>query len=359
VLVTAVTALLTGLIARQLVPGRSAALWAIAFYGLGSPAMQASRGDTPQPLVALCWALGVYACLRYNESGGRRWLWISGAAIFYGVLTRPLEGSLLLPGVVVLLMLPAWRSRLGAGAGQVAAWSAGVVVTLLLDWVRFGSPFNLGYPGSVAWTTPLWYGFPSALVSPGRGLLWEFPALVLAVIGTVFLWRQGRPIAALVLAGLPAILFLEACQYFDWVGGWDWGFRFIQPALPLLAALAGIGVMALPPRFKTWLPAVLLAGGILWNIPAVTTDILGGYGATYADGPPNWRLDAYPPIGAWRFLHHLLPAGQGDGGSIDIAWFRATRVLGKIALAPFAILLAAAVALWWWALRQVPEPAQA
>ncbi len=358
-LVAACTALLAGLITRKLVHNRSATLWAIAFYGLGSPALAASRGDTPQPLVALCWALGVFACLKYNEANGRRWLWVSGAAVFYAVLTRPLEGSLLLPGVLALLMLPAWRTRLAAGAVQVAFWTATVLATLLLDWVRFGSPFNLGYPGSVAWTTPLWYGFPSALVSPGRGLLWEFPALALALVGAVYLWRNGLRIATLVLAGLPAVLFLEACQYFDWVGGWDWGFRFIQPALPLLAALAGMGAVALPARLRSWLPAVLLAGGIVWNIPAVTTDILGGYGAAYADGPPNWRLDAYPPIGAWRFLHHLLPVGQTDGSSLDIVWFRAARVAGKAALAPFVILLAAGAALWAWALRAEPGSGQA
>jgi hypothetical protein len=345
VVITAATAFLVGAATRALGGDRRVALWAMAFYGLGSPALQASRGDWPQPLVALCWVAGIYACLRFNASGSRRWLWISAASLAYGVLTRPLEGSLLLPGVLLLLM-PAWRRRPLVGVGQVAGWLLGVLLTLLFNWARFGGPLNFAYPASVAWTTPLWVGFPSALLSPGRGVLWEFPALVLTMVGAVYLWRKRRRLEVLALTGVPAILFLESCQYFEWVGGWDWGFRFFQPAFPLVAILAGLGVMQLAPGLRRWLPAVLLVGGILWNIPAVTVDLLGGYAAAYGSTASNWSLDAYPPIGAWRFLHHIRPVDIADSSAVDIVWVRATRYVGWWSLIPLAMLLGLSVALW-------------
>jgi hypothetical protein len=341
---TAVTAYLVYLTASALAIGRTEALWAMVFFGLGSPAFAASRGDTPQPLIALFWVLGVYACLRYMSAPGRRWLWIAGASLFYGVLARPLEGSLLLPGVL-LLLLPVARKHPIVPAGQVGAWMVGVIATLLVNWARFGSALNFGYGSQVAWSTPIWVGLPGAVLSPGRGVLWEFPALGLAVVGAVYMWRTGRRLQAAALGGVPAVLLIEACQYFDWVGGWDWGFRFFQPALPLVAALAGVGVVTLPRGLKTWLPAVLLAGGILWNIPTVTTDILAGYGPAYADPAANWRLDAYPPIGAWRFVHHLLPRTGADSAGIDNVWLRATLLIGKVALAGPVVLLGAALAL--------------
>jgi hypothetical protein len=357
-LITAATAYVVGLTVRALGFEKGASLWAMAFYGLGSPALAASRGDTVQPLVAACWTLGIYACVRFNASGSRRWVWICAGSAFYAVLTRPLEGSLLVPAVVALLFLP-WRRALGPPSIQIAAWLLGVVVTLLLNWVRFGAPLSFGYRTSdLAWTTPIWVGLPGALVSPGRGVLWEFPGLLLAGVGTALLWRQRRWLEALVLAGLPVVLFLEACQYFDWVGGWDWGFRFFQPALPLVGALAGVGVGALPRNIKSWLPPVLLAGGLVWNIPAVVTDILGGYGATYADSAANFRLDAYPPVGAWKFLHHIRPVGARDGSAVDIVWIRATRAIGWVALVPLPAFLAMAALLWAHATRaesQKPE----
>ena len=353
VAVTAAAAFLVGLSARLLTPAGRGSLWAMAFFGLGSPALAASRGDTPQPLLALCWAAAVYACLRYRQGGGRRWVWISATAVVYGVLARPLEGSILLLAVVIMVGLrrpiPIW-ALLGLGA----AWSASLALTLLLNWARFGAPLNFGYKlgtPEASWTTPIWIGFPSALLSPGRGVLWEFPALILAAVGVRLLWSQGRRAEAAALALTPAALFLEACTFTDWVGGWDWGFRFFQPALPLVATLAAVGVTQLPIRLRAWLPGALLLAGFLWNIPAISTDILGGYGATYQDGVANWRLDAFPLIGAWRFLHHVFPEHGADAGTIDIVWFRAVLVVGKAALVPFVVLLASAIGLWVAALR--------
>ena len=353
VLITAASAYLVALTARALGGDGRTTLWAIAFYGLGSPALAASRGDWPQPLLAICWIGGLYACLRYVNAGPRRWAWVCAAAICYAVLTRPLEGSLLLLGLLVLLALRArrdWWSLAVIGGG----WVAAVVITLILNQVRFGSFASFGYAGSqLQWTTPIWIGLPGDLLSPGRGIIWQFPAVVLAVLGTIYLWRAGKRLEAVVVVGLPALLLIEAAVYVDWVGGWNWGFRFIQPALPWLAVLAAFGVPQLPDALRRWVPAVLLAGGILWNIPAVVTDLLGGYGSAYAATAPNFRFDAYPPIGAWRFLHHIRPTNGTDGGAVDIVWFRATRVAGWIAVIPFVALMAAAVALWISAVRGV------
>jgi len=357
--ITAATACFVGLTTRALGFPRPASLWAMAFYGIGSPALAASRGDTLQPLVAISWMVGIFACVRFNQTGARRWLWVCAASIVYGVLTRPLEGSFLLPGAVVLLVLP-WRRALGPAALQVGAWAAAVVATLLLNWERFGSVLSFGYrlgTPEASWTTPIWVGLPGALVSPGRGVLWEFPALFLAASGTAVLWKSQRVIA-LVLVGLPVVLFLEACQFTDWVGGWDWGFRFFQPALPLVAVVAGIGAIHLSPRWKLWLPAILLAGGVLWNLPAIATDILGGYGATYQDTWSNFRLDAYPPIGAWRFLHHIRPVEPSDAAAVDIIWFRAARsAAGWATLIPLVALVVTSATLWFSALRSRVEPA--
>ena len=355
-LVTAVTAYLVGLTARVLGGDHKQALWAMAFYGLGSPAFAASRGDWPQPLVAICWAAGAYGCLRYLNDRRGRWLWLAGIAVFYGVLTRPLEGSLLLPAELILL-LPLIRRNPGAGGSQIGAWAVGIGVTMLTNWARFGGPLNFGYAQSQeAWTTPIWIGLPGDVVSPGRGILWEFPALVIALVGLVYLWRRRDRWIAIALGGLPAVLLVEASLYVDWVGGWDWGFRFFQPALPLLAGVAGVGVVALPRALRLWLPAVVLGVGLIWNAPVILTDLLAGYGAAYADGAANFRLDAYPPIGAWRFLHHLRPQSGLDSAGIDLVWLRAYTYVGPLALVPFVLLIAGAAVLWrrtWRELRRV------
>jgi len=348
-LITATTALFVGLTVRALSRDHRAVLWAIAFYGLGSPALLGARGDFPQPLVAMCWAVGLFASVRLRDGGSNRWQWLCAAAIAYGVLTRPLEGSMLLPAVL-LLLLPGWRSSPWRLVGPVAVWAAAVGLTLLINWARFGAPLDFGY-GSLSWNIPIWVGFPYALLSPGRGALWQFPAMLLSVFGAIQLWRTGRRLDVIVLAGLPAVLFIESCVFFAWIEGWDWGFRLFQPALPFMAMLAGIGAVKLKGRLAGWLPGVLLAGGLVWNVPAVITDLLGGYAATY-DNLASWsNLDAYPPIGAWQFLHHLRALSLDDSAAVDIIWFRAARTTHWLTLAPFTLLLAVSAALWYRAVK--------
>lgn len=347
--ITATTALMVGLTVRSLSEDRRAALWAIAFYGLGSPALLGARGDFPQPLVALCWAVGLFASVRLRASGSNRWLWLVCAGLAYGVLTRPLEGSMLLPGVL-LLLLPGWRSSPWRLVLPAATWVAAVALTLLINRARFGAPLNFGY-GAVSWNIPIWVGFPYALLSPGRGALWQFPAMLLSGFGTVHLWRTARRLEGIVLAGLPAVLFVESCIYFAWIDGWDWGFRLFQPALPYVAVLAGIGAAQLKGRVRVGLSGALLALGVVWNVPAVVTDLLGGYAATY-DNLASWsRLDAYPPLGAWQFIHHVRAMTADDSAGVDIVWFREARTTHWASVIPFPILLATAAALWAQAVR--------
>ncbi|HET7467794.1 MAG TPA: hypothetical protein VFL29_14140 [Candidatus Dormibacteraeota bacterium] len=356
VVVTAAAAFLSGLTAKELTGSRRAALWAIAFFSLGSPAFAASRGDTPQPLIALCWIAGLYASVLYRRSRKPVWLWIVAASLFYGVLVRPLEGSMLLIGALAILCLPAPLKSIRSAMAVGAAWVSAVLVTLATNWVRFGSPMNFGYrlgTPEASWTTPIWQGVPNALISPGRGVLWEFPALILAVVGARWLWSHERRVEVVALSTMPVVLFIESCTFTDWVGGWDWGFRFFQPALPLAAVLAGAGAIRLPRVWSPWAPALLLSAGLLWNVPAITTDILGGYGAAYQDGPANWRLESFPLIGAWRYLQHVFPEHGTDGNAVDIVWFRATLVAGKAALLPFVALLASGLILWVRSIRLV------
>jgi 4-amino-4-deoxy-L-arabinose transferase-like glycosyltransferase len=342
--VTAATALVVGLTTRTLGLERRAALWAIAFFGLGSPALLGARGDFPQPLVGLCWVTGIYACQQLRKGGSDRWLWLCGVSVAYAVLTRPLEGSMLLPAVLLLLVRD-WRTRPERLVIPIASWVGALVVTLLINWIRFGAALNFGYSG-ISWNVPIWVGFPYALLSPGRGALWQFPAMVLAVLGSAFLWRNGKRLEMIVLAGLPAVLFIESCVYFAWIDGWDWGFRLFQPALPIVAVIAGAGAVQLRGRLGVWLPSALLAGGVVWNIPAVATNLLGGYAATY-DNLASWsRLDAYPPIGAWQFLHHIRATRAGDTAAVDIVWFRTASATHWFSLIPFALLLVSAAALW-------------
>jgi hypothetical protein len=211
-----------------------------------------------------------------------------------------------------------------------------MLVTLLVNIGRFGGPLNFG--SIVSYTTPLPVGLAGALVSPGRGMLWAFPAILLTPFGFRRLWRSQHRLAALVLSGLSLALLLNVSLWTWWWGGWNWGLRLFLPALPLLAVLAAAGVAELRGAAKTWVPAVLLAGGLLWAIPSIATDLLGGYAGIYNGTAENFRLGAYPPIGAWQFLHHWRALFLTDSASGDLIWLRLARKSHNLSLIPPVLL---------------------
>jgi hypothetical protein len=351
VLVVVSSAYLVARLIRSLGFSHHTALWGLALYGIASPAIVYSRGDWAQPLAGLCWIAGLYLAIRLHRGADPITAWLCGASVMYAVLTRPVEGTMLMAGVIVLLA-PRFRFWLWARSTwhpiliAAAGYLVGVGITLLVNWGRYGSPFTTGY-GSEGWTTPPWLGLVGALVSPGRGILLEFPASVLLPLGIRRLWGTEHRKLALVLAGLIGLELLNVSTWDIWWGGWNWGLRLFVPALPLVAILAAIGVEQLFARLHSWLPHVLLAAGVMWAAPCVVTDLLYAYGATYSSSTANFQWSAYPPIGAWQYLHHWRAIATVDSNSADILWLHAARDTGNASLILPACLVISAVILAW------------
>ena len=359
ILVAVVAAYFVARLVRVLGFGTGPALWGLALFALGSPAITYSRADTAQLLEGLCWILAVYAAIRFRRDHGVRWLIACALAIFFAILTRPFEGVLIAPaaGLLVVMDLRPWRwGRSGWLAAAVLGGSAavGLVSDFAINQARFGNPFNLDPQAS--WTTPLPVGLAGALISPGRGWLWSFPAIVLLPVGLVKLWRNGYQWVAAVIAGLCLALLINISLWTWWWGGWSWGLRLILPGLPLMAVVVAAGVAALPSGVRGWLPAALLAAGFLWALPTILTDVLGGYAGTYNGTAENFRLDALPLIGAWRFLHHWRAMSLTDSSAADIIWLRLARRTHNLSLIPPLLFALTGAALLAQAVRR-PAPA--
>jgi hypothetical protein len=157
------------------------------------------------------------------------------------------------------------------------------VLLIAYGWIVFGSPFSLGQLGVGAevarvktgspdlWQTPLYLGALGLLFSPARGLLVYSPVALFGLWGLVRVWRDPeakafRPITVAALA-----MFLMASKWFDWWGGWCYGYRPIVDMAILLAFLAipvAEKVRALP--ILRW----SFAGLFLWS---AGVQFLGAY----------------------------------------------------------------------------------
>lgn len=342
--ITVVSAFIVARIVAALGFSQRTALFGLVAFGVASPAIVYAKGDFAQPLLGLCAAAGVLAVLRFRAS--RTWpaAMAAGAAVCIAVLARPVEGSFLVP-VLIVMGLPAlsparWDAptyRLVSSI--VAGFAIAFAVTLAVNWGRFGSALETGY-GQAGWGTPIWIGLPGVLISPARGILWEFPLIVLAPLAVGRLWNTPHRVTAAAISGLTVALLLNTALWVPWWGAWSWGSRLFVPALPLVAVMSAIGVGVLRPNLRRWLPAILFAGGVFWALPGTVTDILGGYAAAYDGSAQSFALAGYAPIGAWKFAH-----------AVDVIWFRIARPTHDLSLLVPALLLALAVGLAYRAVQ--------
>ena len=170
---------------------------------------------------------------------------LAGLSFSLAVACRPTT-ILVLAAVVLMLGLRDRRAmvRVLAGALPVA------VLLVLYGLVVFDNPFSTGQIGKgphIAmmrtgnpdlWQTPFYFGALGLLVSPARGLLVYSPVAVVAVWGMVRVWRDRKQYHLQALSLATAGMFVIAAKWFDWWGGWCYGYRPIVDLIILLAFLA-------------------------------------------------------------------------------------------------------------------------
>jgi hypothetical protein len=247
--------------ASRFISARSAALVALA-YGLGSCAFSVSSQALWQHgPCEFFLALGAYHLL-VRKNGVSDLL--CGVAFAMAVVCRP-TAALATASVGAYFLLSDRRRLLRFVLGALP------VVILLVSYHQytFGSPWAFGEMGVVEkvaatktgnpdiWQTPLHVGLAGLLVSPSRGLFVYSPIALFSVWGAYRafrdpIWKDLRPLA------IGAILqVLLAAKWFDWWGGWCFGYRVIVDVALPLAFLAFPIVAAI--NLRPWRQAVFVA----------------------------------------------------------------------------------------------------
>lgn len=222
---------------------RRAALIIAAAYAFGSCAWAvASQSLWQQTAEMFFLSLGVFFLLRFPQAWWRGAA--AGAALSAAAFCRPTAALVAALAAFALLV-----SDRRAFAHFVLAALPFAVATLAWNMYYFGSPLDFGQlaageqvakfkTGSAdLWQTPLWLGAAGLLASPSRGLLVYSPVFALAFAGALIAWRDERWRALRFLTLAVPALWLPAFLWFDWWGGWAFGYRPIMDSLPLLALL--------------------------------------------------------------------------------------------------------------------------
>jgi hypothetical protein len=340
---TAATVAMVAWMALQLGSTLQGARRAALSFGFGTVAMVYTRTFYAEPLLSLLVTAAV--CLTLTGVS-RKIIFASLLAFlaFLAVLAKP-TGILLGPPLSLYLFLKKTPARLSilpaAGSGF------GLLSYILYNLVRFGNPLNFG-PSWAFSLSAFSHGIAGLLCSPGRGILWYCPPVVMAVLG----FRKAKktmPIEALLMATLFAgFLALHSLVPY-WHGGWSWGPRYLLPVLPGLMALTGL----LEGKAAKVLLALAFAG-FLVNAPAMVSFYERYYAEANEQGVSDsallWSPSRAPLLHAWGAASREIADARNhdvremfhEAGtpSATIASSRALRV----------------VALWWWVLPVVRIP---
>ena len=315
-LLTAGTAGLLLVLARDLGHSiRTGVMLALA-YGLCSPAWVYTRTFFSEPLVTFLLTGAALALVRFTRRETVSWLALAGGALGLALFTR-VSAAAALPafGVYVAMYwrtkrLP-WQNVARQAFAAAAALSIGVGLMIAYNLIRFGNPFDFGYHTS-NWQTPHWSGFYGLTLSPGKGILWYAPVVVLGLVGFRPFARRWLP-EALLCAGVSAGYLLLHSVYTYWEGGWSWGPRLILPALPfiLLPAISILG-RRYQSRAAEFGLALLLVLGFLVQIPAVGSKYAHTLQQAFVASPDDFQERVLyqpkhsPLIGQWASLLQVI-----------------------------------------------------
>jgi hypothetical protein len=347
---TAATTALVVLLSFRLGSDHQGACLAALSFAFGTIAIAYAREFYPEPLLTLLITLSVYQILGASNQS------ISGASISAGlaILAKP-------SGIVLGPLLSAYlffKKRPFSVVITPLIWT--IVFALIYgvyNYIRFGSPISFGqswmtHASSEIITAPLssreskfiLTGLLGQLLSPGRGIIWYSPCVVLGIVGFRYIRKSKLIEASLIIVF--SLLFLVVNSGGWWVAGWAWGPRYLLPIFPLLLSLAAV-------LTKRWRLALITLAmiGFLINAPNLVSSYKRYYVNTVEQNIPFettlWSFDYAPFRQGWSLASEQInDAMQHDLRTVF-------KTMGRHEMRG---ALTHIVPVWWWMMPIIGIP---
>jgi hypothetical protein len=267
-LFVATCATLLFLIAARLTTRWRALLVALV-YGLGTCAWSiSSQNAWQQTENQLFLTLGTFFLLGDFE---KTWVaGLSGFAFGAAVASRATSAAMF-AAVLVFVFLRHRKSTLAFLVGSIPV----PLAIGVYNYHYFGSPlvFAQELVGHVIakektgspdlWQTPIHRGLLGLLFSPSRGLLVFSPVLAASFLGARRIWQDPAYAAFRPLTVAVGFMMATQCMWFDWWGGWAYGYR---PWLDVVPFLALFVLPAIPDITQTTQRKALFAAAFGWSV---------------------------------------------------------------------------------------------
>jgi len=350
-IVTAMTCVLVSCCGRRLGCSDRVSVSLALIYGFASFAWPYSKFFNDGPLATLMVLASASYAIDEKQSYARGFL--SGLFAALALLTKR-EMMFLVPAFLIYHRLRKHKSSYSLI--YLAPILIGGAVYGYYNYVRFGSflQFGLGHEQTLdAFRLPF-LGMLGLLVSPGVGLIFYFPLVVLEPILFPYFYRKrSREAVFFALIFITTLCFYGS--YRNWHGMTYWGPRYLLVSLPFLVLSLGEGLMKFYDQvlWKSMIVGLAVAGWFA-NLLGVLIYFQVGFAMLWYQFGPR----AFWDISLWRFEYSPIPVhlmllaglsspyqlefqyGQTSPGRLDLFW------LSQVGLIPvLAVLVGALITL--------------
>jgi len=226
--------------ARRRGASRRSSLFGVAILVCATQLFVHARYPMSEALQAGAFTGFVIALIRIADGARTRRAGIA-LGVWAGLVVN--TKAVLLLGVAVglcALLALLWRQRrelapvvLGLAIGALPM----VAIFAAYNYARWGNPLDTGYSETLGnMGEAVWVGLMGLFVSPGKGLLWFSPAVVLGGIALWRAWRTEKPAVILIAACVVPIVIFYAC-FLSWSGDYAWGPRYLSFGIPAVMLL--------------------------------------------------------------------------------------------------------------------------
>ena len=347
---TGLAAVFLFLLGLELRYDRRAALIVALMYGLASPAWVYSKLLFRDPFVATALIASATFLVRFRF---RRSFVSLGFGILAGAIaiaTRPSAAVVAPFALLYVTVALLARSEVSKSGKRIPRPVVFLVIVVLL--IAVGASLVTVFTLYTKWLDRLLRFFEhrdalaALLVSPGRGILFYVPIVVLALAGLVRFARRYPWETVLIYGAIPFALLMVSVHPMWW-GGWNWGPRYVVPFLPYLLfpiiSLIEPLVTGQWPRWG-WIPIIAVV------LVSFVTQAVGA-----AIGPNTLTFQNMEPdtFFAWYYapLALLIFLGQNNP---DLAWLhlRGGAANAVLVVVPALVVLALSAWLLWLGLKR-------
>jgi hypothetical protein len=308
--ITALTCLLLFQVGLILGYNRKSVILVTLIYGLATIAVPHSKTFFSEPVTTLLLLFSFYTLERFKQTSNQKWIFWSGAAIGYAILTR-IDSIITVPifFIYLIVLIYSHKSRIRILISWLIPVGLFCGLIALYNYVRFGAITSTGYESEgLTFSYPILDGLYGLLMSSGRSIFLFSPPVILFFVAIRSFWIE-RKWEAYFCSALILFYILFYSKWESWAGGWSWGPRHIFQVhiFMLIPLLALFDKYIKKPNPFFWLSIVLITAiGLFVQVTGILVSFMDYHRWLFTQVPELWYSLYIPAhsslVGYWQLI---------------------------------------------------------